>query len=225
MTKSEIKELYALIDWSDVDFTKANHELADRVLSRLGSIPGKRILDLGCGSASLGVELAHRGFDVVGLDLQVAPARARAEARGVKLVLLEQDMSTMDFRQEFDAIINWDISGVGLLPSDEDNIDIIRRVYDALLPGGKFLVETYNLEYVQCNPGSVEGLVFHAETKRCVPTRPGSPSIRLFSRDEWQTIAERIGFVFSGAWANMSGSEFDASGKFLVLICTKPDMA
>ncbi len=131
----------------------------------------------------------------------------------------------MDFRQEFAAIVNWDISGIGLLPSDEDNINIVKRVYDALLPGGRFLVETYNVEYIQDNPGRVEGLIFHAETNRCVPTRSGAPSIRLFSKNEWQTLVEGIGFAFLGAWGDLDGYDFDTGSRILVFLCAKPDVA
>ena len=221
MIDSAITELYASVDWSDVDFTKTNDELAECVLSRLGPIPGKRILDLGCGSATLCVELALRGFDVVGLDLHVTPARARAKARRVKFALLEQDMSTMSFKEEFAAIVNWDVSGIGLLASDEANIDIVRRVYDALLPGGKFLLETYNVEFIKANPGRVEGLTFQAETNRCFPTQSEAPSIRFFSKEEWQTIAERIGFTFLRAWGGLDGRVFETNSKMLVLAYAK----
>ena len=137
MIHKDIRKLYSTVDWSNADFTERFDGLAEAVLRLLGDLPGKRILDLGCGSASLGVELAVRGFDVVGLDLHIAPARQRVAARRVTVELIEQDMSQMTFSEEFDAIVNWDVGGIGLFPTDEENIDIVKRVYRALVAEGR----------------------------------------------------------------------------------------
>ena len=77
MKRQEIKDFYAAIDWSGTNFTAQNELLvqnAQNVIQLLGGLPGNRILDLGCGSASLAVELAQKAFDVTGLDIHIAPA-------------------------------------------------------------------------------------------------------------------------------------------------------
>src|ERR1051325_6144295 len=45
-----------------------NYYLMPRLLAMLGSVAGKRILDLGCGGGGLSRHLAHGGADVVGGD-------------------------------------------------------------------------------------------------------------------------------------------------------------
>jgi SAM-dependent methyltransferase len=217
MIDEEIKERYSAYDWSGVDFAEKPpwiDDVVDGFLFAMGDLPGKRILDLGCGSATLGVELAERGYDVVGLDLHVEPARKRARARGASVQLIEQDMSEMTFSEDFDAVINWDVSGIGLFPTDEENIEVVRRVSDALVDGGKFFLETYHLPYIQNHPGRVEGLVYSSETNRCSTTvcrtmpdgteRTWDISVRYFTGEEWRGILERVGLEFIGAWDALS---------------------
>jgi ubiquinone/menaquinone biosynthesis C-methylase UbiE len=68
-----------------------------------------RILDLCFGPGRVAVELAHRGYDVVGLDLNeqyIALARELAEREGVQATFLTGDMRAIPFESHFDAIIN-----------------------------------------------------------------------------------------------------------------------
>jgi 2-polyprenyl-3-methyl-5-hydroxy-6-metoxy-1,4-benzoquinol methylase len=60
--------------------------LTTRMLASLGDIRGRRVLDLGTGNGFLAAALAHRGAEVVAVDVSPAAldlARARAEASGV----------------------------------------------------------------------------------------------------------------------------------------------
>ena len=229
MTHENLRELYAGVDWSGEDFTEKNEILVNNVISLLSDFPGKKVLDLGCGSAALAVELAERGFDVTGLDLCIEPARQRTAARKVHVKLIEKDMVEMTFSEEFDAVVNWDVSGIGMLPTDEDNINVIRRVYDALVPGGKFLVETYNLTFAQCH--GVEMLKYDPRTRRCAGViskkMPNDSrkiwelSVRLFSVNEWQDIFSEIGFKTIGMWGNLSGNKLSDESKMLVILGQK----
>jgi len=60
--------------------------LTTRLLETLGDIRGRRVLDLGTGNGFLAAALAHRGAEVVAVDVSPASldlARARAETSGV----------------------------------------------------------------------------------------------------------------------------------------------
>jgi SAM-dependent methyltransferase len=57
------------------------HGEADLVESLLGGAVGKRVLDAGCGTGRVAIELAARGMDVTGVDADehmLATARAKA---------------------------------------------------------------------------------------------------------------------------------------------------
>lgn len=222
----DLRSMYASVDWSACDFSKGDSDLAPRVIARLGDLPGPRVLDLGCGSALLAVELARRGYETTGLDFFIEPARRRVALTRAPVRLVEQDMASMRFQEEFDAIVNWDISGIGLLPEDEDNIDIVRRVHRALVPGGKFLIETYHTAWARRH--GVEGLSFDSARNRFLgevkrPLISGEPvhtwplALRLFTLEEWNAIFAEVGFVPTGAWGGLAGEALSDDSRMLVL--------
>ena len=60
--------------------------------------PYGRVLDLGCGTGRWSVELALRGWQVVGVDLvpkAIRAARRRAEAAGVEVAFFEGDVTAL----------------------------------------------------------------------------------------------------------------------------------
>jgi SAM-dependent methyltransferase len=55
-------------------------------------------LDLGCGTGNWSVELARRGWEVVGIDVvpkAIAGARKRAQAAGVEVAFVRGDVTTL----------------------------------------------------------------------------------------------------------------------------------
>lgn len=75
--------------------------------------PGSRILDAGCGSGRIAVELARRGHRCVGVDVDasmLAEARADAEAAGLgpdRLRWVEADLAglRLDDEEPFDLVV------------------------------------------------------------------------------------------------------------------------
>jgi SAM-dependent methyltransferase len=74
--------------------------------------PYGRALDLGCGSAIWGVELAKRGWDVTGVDLvedALARARERVESENVSMEVVQgdvTDLSASGLEPGFDLIVD-----------------------------------------------------------------------------------------------------------------------
>jgi SAM-dependent methyltransferase len=62
------------------------------------------VLDAGCGTGRVAIELARRGVAVVGVDLDVSMlAAARRTAPGIEWI--EHDLATLDLGRTFDAVI------------------------------------------------------------------------------------------------------------------------
>ncbi len=119
------------------------------IATELGLTRGARILDLCCGPGRHAVELAQRGFDVVGLDINsgyIALAQQLAEREGVQATFLTGDMRAIPFEGHFDLIINVGTS-FGLFDSDVQNARAIQAVARALKPQGLFLLEMGNRDY------------------------------------------------------------------------------
>ena len=110
---------------------------------------GGRVLDAPCGFGRHAMALARRGFDVTGVDLsetELRRAKDRAAAAGLPLQLVRQDMRDMDFSGEFDLALNL-FSSIGFFTDDEDRL-LIDRFCTALKPGGAFVLDTRNRDFV-----------------------------------------------------------------------------
>lgn len=226
-----LRDLYATAKWTDAMLSAPNQDLALRALGLLGELPGRRILDLACGSCALGVELAAMGFTVTGLDLYTPNAARRAALRKVRINLLEQDMAALDRPGEFDAVINWDISGLAMFPADTQTADVLRRIGEALVPGGKFLLETFYEPWI-ARHGEIEGMKYDPVTRRAsgmiermTPAgtlRQWPLSFRAFSLDEWKTMLLAAGLQPIRTAGGLGGEDLTSRSKLLSIVALKP---
>lgn len=108
---------------------------------------GVRILDAGCGTGTLAIDLAKRGAEVVAIDLSptlVEHARERAEAEGVEIDFRSGDMldpalGTFDHLVAMDSLIHYDlpemIAALGALAPR-----VRERMLITVVPGTPMLV-------------------------------------------------------------------------------------
>ena len=88
-------------------------EMRDTLLSWLPQdLSGRRILDAGCGTGMLAIEVARRGGDVVGIDvspqlIEIGKERLPEDVKG-KISLHAGDMLDASFGQ-FDHIVSMDV--------------------------------------------------------------------------------------------------------------------
>jgi SAM-dependent methyltransferase len=66
--------------------------------------PGGRILDAGCGTGRVAIELASRGHHVVGLDLD-PQMLAAARRKAPELAWVEGDLATTRLDERFDVVV------------------------------------------------------------------------------------------------------------------------
>lgn len=126
---------------SHVDYLRWVNYLGD-LFERYGVSP-LRVLDLACGTGSVAIPLAQKGYEVVGIDrapgmLEVAERKARIAQ--VDVDWREGDMRDLGIEAEFDAVICLYDSVNYMLSMAELNM-AFESVGAALRPGGVFIFD------------------------------------------------------------------------------------
>jgi SAM-dependent methyltransferase len=87
--------------FDDLASSGANvHGEADLV----ASLGPRTVLDAGCGTGRVAIELSHRGCDVVGVDLDAAMLNV-ARTKAPQIPWVEGDLAEVDFGRTFDAVV------------------------------------------------------------------------------------------------------------------------
>ena len=106
-----------------------------------------KILDIGCGTGRHSIELARRGYSVVGIDLsesQLKRAKEKASEQKLKIDFQKHDARKLTFSHEFDLAIMLCEGSFPLMETDEMNFHILKNAAKALKPGGKLIFTTLN---------------------------------------------------------------------------------
>lgn len=114
---------------------------------RLELAPGQRVFDQCCGIGSLTLPFAERGLEAIGADLSavyIERAQAEAARRGVNARFACADAFTWLPEAPCDAAFNW-YSSFGYARTDAQNLEMLKRAFEALKPGGRFALDVPNM--------------------------------------------------------------------------------
>lgn len=117
------------------------------------------ILDAACGTGSMTLELAKRGYDMTGVDLScemlsVARERAQAEGLSEKILFLCQDLGELDLYGTVDAAVCTldSINHITNKESLRSFFSLLHRCF--LVPGGVFVFDVNTPRKLECFYGS-----------------------------------------------------------------------
>jgi len=99
------------------------------------------LLDLGCGTGDFAIEMAKRGYDVLGLDQSfdmLAIAREKDGAQNVQFI--QQDMTRMELFGTVDIIVCF-LDTINHIPDETKLGRLFGRCKNYLNPGGLFLFD------------------------------------------------------------------------------------
>lgn len=125
----------------DVDYPGLA-DYAEEIFKGNGMKPSL-LLDLGCGTGTLTLELSKRGYDMIGLDLSadmLNRARQKAAAEGEDILFLQQDMTEFELYGTVDAILCF-MDSINYITSKRDLRKLLKLVKNYLNPGGIFLFD------------------------------------------------------------------------------------
>ena len=132
----EHPRLVAIYDALDAD--RSDLEVYAAIAEELGA---HRVLDVGCGTGTFALLLAHQGVEVTGVDpangsLNVARAKPGAE----RVFWIHGDAATLPPLQVDLATMTGNVAQAIVNPADWEGT--LRRIYGALRPGGHLVFET-----------------------------------------------------------------------------------
>ncbi|HVE62829.1 MAG TPA: class I SAM-dependent methyltransferase [Mycobacteriales bacterium] len=104
---------------------------------------GGRVLDAGCGTGRVAIELARRGFDVAGIDLDASMLEV-ARAAAPELTWISGDLATLPAEQpSYDVVVAAGNVMIFLAPGTEAHV--VGRMASRLRPGG-ILIAGFSLQ-------------------------------------------------------------------------------
>jgi len=143
----------SLLPWNDDP-----DEDLERALRIIEPLSGSRILDLACGPGHHALELAQRGFSVVGVDIsedlvscaeEIAFRNEEAAGDRLDLEFLQSDLRDLAFVGEFDVVLNLHDGAVGYLEDDVENRRTFETIASCLRPGGRTLMQIPNVLFAE----------------------------------------------------------------------------
>lgn len=129
--------------YQDKDYAR-ECDVIEALWRRHGPTPAS-VLDLGCGTGGHALLLARRGYAVVGVDrspAMLAAARAKAQAAGTSLELVQQSLQELSLGRTFDAAVSM-FAVLGYLTDSRVLLEAFRRIHRHLAPGGLFIFDIW----------------------------------------------------------------------------------
>lgn len=233
---------------------EAVKRMVDFMCDALGLTPGSKVLDAGCGVGKFAIELASRGCQVTAIDSSdYMVEKCREFSSGLPLTAIKMTCETMEFSNEFDAVISWGHSlGYG---TREDDLEAIKRMHEALIPCGKLLLDLHNLSgYLNYFVGrhweeretafALRDVEFDGADhkfvcrniivpKDCSPSRESTLEILEYQPEEIESILKSTGFsditfygdsVSSPEGLMFSREGFDAESASMIVISEKENI-
>lgn len=131
---------------SNVDYRKTAEYVSD-ILNENGINKGI-LLDLACGTGTMSLIMAQKGYDVIGVDNSpemLGEAREKALEAGEDILFLCQDMCSIDLYGTVDCTVCL-LDSLNHLESKEELLETFKRVSLFTVPGGLFVFDV-NTEY------------------------------------------------------------------------------
>ncbi|MGG4504566.1 class I SAM-dependent methyltransferase [Heyndrickxia sporothermodurans] len=118
--------------------------------------PGKKVMDLACGTGELSIRLAKLGYQVTGVDLSedmLMVTSQKANKESVQLSLFQQNMSQLEGLGLYDVITVF-CDSLNYLTSPHEVQESFKRIHDHLQVNGLFFFDIhsiYKMEHIFSN--------------------------------------------------------------------------
>ena len=189
------QELYENFEsYGDEPYTQNTHLEVDFVEQVIGGDRSKGILDIGCGNGRHSLELARRGYTVLGVDLSesmLAQGRRAAAAENLAVRFMQCDARELPFINQFDVAIMLCEGAFSLMEDDAMDTLILCNIARALKPGGQLVMTAPNAACMLAQPPNAAfDLTTLRETFTLSKTLPDGSSNTLDCTQRYYTCPE-----------------------------------
>lgn len=212
------------------------------LVEELGLNKPMSILDVACGFGRHSIKLAKLGHYVTGIDLMdgfISDAKKRADYEGLRINFIQKDMRQVEFNEEFDrALLLFTAFGYF---SDEENLEVLKKISKALVPGGLFCFDTFNRDaflkdfkqyfvHEIRQDLMIDRNTFDPKTGRLIDERiiirdgkrKDVPfSLRLYDYNEIEKMIEQGGMKIDKVYGDWKKSPFTMNSKGMKIIAKK----
>jgi 3-hydroxy-5-methyl-1-naphthoate 3-O-methyltransferase len=163
---------------------------APQVVKAVGAADVKKMLDVGGGSGaySIAFATANKNLIAVLFDLPTVTPIARGHIEKAQLndriTTRDGDMRKDDFGGGFDLAF---ISAICHMFSPEENLQLLKRVHKALIPGGKIVIQDFILDPDKTSPRNAAVFALNMLV--------GTPGGGTYSEIEYSDWLKKVGFV------------------------------
>lgn len=161
------------------------------------SLNPRSVLDAGCGSGRVAIELARHGIDVVGVDVDGSMI-AEARRRSPELPWVQADLVTLALGRSFDVVVM--AGNVPLFCPPGDRRALVGACAAHVGPGGA-LVAGFQLDRV---------------------LSAGPVAERGYSLDEYDSACSDAGLTLTERWATWDRHPFVPGGDYAVSVHRSP---
>jgi SAM-dependent methyltransferase len=222
----------------------------DGIINILELKDGASVLDVPCGYGRHSIALATRGYKVTGVDINqhhLSLARLQTKQAGKKPTFIRADMRRLSASLESknDAVINMFFS-FGFFEREDENEEVMGQFNQCLNPGGRLLLHTdVTVEMI------TEGKLYRLEEERKLAEGKAlnireswdpvsmrlngswsiynnkeeihlTPySVRIYSAQEYASMAQRRGFRNIAIYGSFDGSDYDVKSEEMILVASK----
>lgn len=186
-----------LYDWPGaLDFASKITQKDLALLEKNGLRKGSKVLDLACGTGTLGITLAQAGYQVMGIDLSIsmleqAKRKAAEHDQSLSIEWQEGDMRYFSLNERVDAVLcHYD--SLNHLSNETELRGTFLQVAEALKPGGIFIFDLNTLENYQTfwnGKDTYEGPNYRLKTTASFNEDSGKAEV-LFAVDEYNENGE-----------------------------------
>lgn len=205
---------------------------------------GRRFLDCPCGIGRISVPLAKMGVKVTGVDITTSYLDELADQiKRLKLnmQLVKKDMRRITYDREFDAVANlW--TSFGYFEKESDNLLVLKKLFAALKPGGKCLIQLVNRDWIMADftprgwnrvndcivfeerafdyRHSVNRTTWHFNQAGKLVSHKAD--LRMYSFHELAAMFEKVGFVNIEGFGSTKEEPIDRTKFMMYVLGTRP---